>query len=127
MPAALQSSLVVAFSHRNRSQPAPRALSPGNCETLRSDNGATGAGGCGDIARGVTWQCSGSAGGSGHRFHEAPTRKCLLFSHGALPVVQPPATPTCGRPKSLNVAIVHPRTTFTLPDGTPGAGRYTDV
>lgn len=26
-----------------------------------------------------------------------------------------------------DVAIVHARTTFTLPDGTPGAGRYTDV
>jgi ketosteroid isomerase-like protein len=24
-------------------------------------------------------------------------------------------------------AIVHARTTFTLPDGTPGSGRYTDV
>jgi ketosteroid isomerase-like protein len=26
-----------------------------------------------------------------------------------------------------DVAIVHARTTFTLPDGTPGSGRYTDV
>lgn len=26
-----------------------------------------------------------------------------------------------------DAAIVHARTTFTLPDGTPGAGRYTDV
>ena len=26
-----------------------------------------------------------------------------------------------------DVAIVHARTTFTRPDGTPGAGRYTDV
>lgn len=25
------------------------------------------------------------------------------------------------------VALVHARTTFTLPGGTPGAGRYTDV
>ncbi len=24
-------------------------------------------------------------------------------------------------------AIIHARTTFTLPDGTPGSGRYTDV
>jgi ketosteroid isomerase-like protein len=24
-------------------------------------------------------------------------------------------------------AIIHARTTFTLPDGSPGAGRYTDV
>src|SRR6478609_6343087 len=46
MPAALQSSLVVAFSQRNRSQPAPRGVSPGNCDALRSDNGATGWGVC---------------------------------------------------------------------------------
>jgi uncharacterized protein (TIGR02246 family) len=26
-----------------------------------------------------------------------------------------------------DVAIVHARTTFTLPDGTPASGRYTDV
>jgi ketosteroid isomerase-like protein len=26
-----------------------------------------------------------------------------------------------------DVAIIHARTTFTLPDGRPGAGRYTDV
>lgn len=26
-----------------------------------------------------------------------------------------------------DVAIVHARTTFTRPDGSPGAGRYTDV
>ncbi|HET7343135.1 MAG TPA: nuclear transport factor 2 family protein [Methylomirabilota bacterium] len=26
-----------------------------------------------------------------------------------------------------DVAIVHARTTYTRPDGTPGAGRYTDV
>jgi ketosteroid isomerase-like protein len=26
-----------------------------------------------------------------------------------------------------DVAIVHARTTFTLPDGTPGSGQYTDV
>jgi uncharacterized protein (TIGR02246 family) len=26
-----------------------------------------------------------------------------------------------------DVAIVHARTTFTQPDGTPGSGRYTDV
>jgi hypothetical protein len=26
-----------------------------------------------------------------------------------------------------SVAIVHGRTTYTLADGTPGAGRYTDV
>lgn len=26
-----------------------------------------------------------------------------------------------------DVAIIHARTTFTLPDGSPGAGRYTDV
>ena len=26
-----------------------------------------------------------------------------------------------------DVAIVHARTTFTHPDGTPGSGRYTDV
>ena len=24
-------------------------------------------------------------------------------------------------------AIIHARTTFTLPDGRPGAGRYTDI
>jgi len=24
-------------------------------------------------------------------------------------------------------AIIHARTTYTLPDGRPGAGRYTDV
>jgi hypothetical protein len=24
-------------------------------------------------------------------------------------------------------AVVHARTTFTMPDGTPGSGRYTDV
>ena len=26
-----------------------------------------------------------------------------------------------------DVAIIHARTTYTLPDGKPGAGRYTDV
>lgn len=26
-----------------------------------------------------------------------------------------------------DIAVVHARTTFTLPGGTPGAGRYTDV
>jgi len=26
-----------------------------------------------------------------------------------------------------DVAIIHARTTFTLPDGSPGAGRYTDI
>lgn len=26
-----------------------------------------------------------------------------------------------------DVAIIHARTTYTLPDGRPGAGRYTDV
>jgi uncharacterized protein (TIGR02246 family) len=26
-----------------------------------------------------------------------------------------------------DIALVHARTTFTLPGGTPGAGRYTDV
>jgi len=26
-----------------------------------------------------------------------------------------------------DVAIIHARTTYTMPDGTPGAGRYTDV
>lgn len=26
-----------------------------------------------------------------------------------------------------DVGIVHARTTFTLPDGTPGRGRYTDI
>src|SRR3954471_14181164 len=46
MPAALQSSLVVAFSHRNRSQPAPRGVNPGNCDAFRSDNGAAGRGVC---------------------------------------------------------------------------------
>jgi ketosteroid isomerase-like protein len=26
-----------------------------------------------------------------------------------------------------DVAIIHARTTYTLPDGKPGSGRYTDV
>jgi ketosteroid isomerase-like protein len=26
-----------------------------------------------------------------------------------------------------DVAIIHARTSFTLPDGTPGTGRYTDI
>ncbi|MDQ2787267.1 MAG: nuclear transport factor 2 family protein [Chloroflexota bacterium] len=26
-----------------------------------------------------------------------------------------------------DIAIIHARTTYTLPDGRPGAGRYTDV
>src|SRR5262245_48375825 len=47
MPAELQSSRVVAFSHRNRSHPAPRAVRPGNCEALRSDSGGTSATVCG--------------------------------------------------------------------------------
>src|SRR5262245_15879554 len=47
MPAELQSSLVVAFSQRNRNQPAPRAVRPGNGETLRSDSGGTSATVCG--------------------------------------------------------------------------------
>src|SRR3954471_17242147 len=61
MPAELQSSLVVAFSQRNRSQPAPRGVSPGNCAALRSDNGATGAGVCAAVTCPATTRGSAAA------------------------------------------------------------------
>jgi hypothetical protein len=40
---AIEHSEVVDRTFR---QPAPRGVSPGNCEALRSDNGATGAAVC---------------------------------------------------------------------------------
>jgi len=68
MPAELQSSLVVAFSHRKRSQPAPRGVSPGNCDALRSDRGAPGCGVCAAVICAVLYGSAGNDkldGGSG--------------------------------------------------------------
>src|SRR4051794_8247660 len=80
MPAELQSSLVVAFSHRKRNHPAPRGVSPGNSDALRNDSGAGGCGVCAAVTCAVAYPGSAAAPAVAATDFTNPRRESLFIS-----------------------------------------------